>query len=109
MTVARRHVSARSLAVLLLALLGNNVAPAWSRGFDYGLVTNAGVQRCDALRWTADRNAAPVCYRALLTNADAGVRAEAAWALGDFKSANEWFRDALRAQPASGRRGLQAL
>jgi tetratricopeptide (TPR) repeat protein len=91
----------RAGAALLVALLAGANAPAWARGFDYGLITNPGVQRCDALRWTADRNAAPACHRALLTSADAGVRAEAAWALGDFKSANDWFRDALRAQPGS--------
>jgi len=80
-------------------VLGGVAAPAWSRGLDYGLPANPGVQRCDALRWGADRNAAAACYRSLLGAGEAAVRAEAAWALGDFKSANDWFRDALRAQP----------
>ena len=97
-----KPASPRSLHVpagLLAALLAAHAAPGWSRGFDYGLVGNTAVQRCDALRWTADPNAAPACYRALLGTADPAVRAEAAWALGDFRSANDWFRDALRAQP----------
>lgn len=88
----------RAGAALLVMVLGA-VGPAGARGFDYGLVTHPGVQRCDALRWGADRNAATNCYRALLSVADSSVRAEAAWALGDFKSANDWFREALRAQP----------
>mgnify|MGYP006271557797 CR=1 FL=1 len=88
----------RAGAALLVMVLGT-VGPAGARGFDYGLVTHPGVQRCDALRWGADRNAATNCYRALLSVADSSVRGEAAWALGDFKSANDWFREALRAQP----------
>jgi tetratricopeptide (TPR) repeat protein len=85
--------------VLCIALLA--MAPLWARGFDYGLVTNASVQRCDALRWQSDRAAAGNCFRALLGNADASVRAEAAWALGEVRTANEAFREALRAAPGS--------
>ena len=74
---------------------------AWARGFDYGLLTQPDLQRCDELRWRADGTAAQGCYRALLGRNDAGLRAEAAWALGDVKSANEFFRAATRAQPRS--------
>jgi tetratricopeptide (TPR) repeat protein len=92
----------RSAAVAAMALAqGWLAAPSSARGLDYGLVTAPGVQACDAQRWAAQRAAATACYRQLLAQRDPAVRAEAAWALGDFKSANEWFRDALRAAPDS--------
>jgi tetratricopeptide (TPR) repeat protein len=90
------------LAALCAAMLLIAASAALSaRNISYGAVTDAGVQRCDQQRWGSQPAASAPCYRALLTNAAAAVRAEAAWALGDYKSANEWFREALRLQPAS--------
>jgi tetratricopeptide (TPR) repeat protein len=90
MSVAIRLVV---LTACVTALLTG--APLAARDIPYGAVSDTGVQRCDALQWSGKRSTAEPCYRALLTSSDAGVRAEAAWALGDYKSANDWFREAL--------------
>jgi tetratricopeptide (TPR) repeat protein len=89
-------VSRRVVPLLAFVIAQAWPAPPSARGLDYGLVTAPGVQACDAQRWGAQRGTAVACYRQLLAQQDPAVRAEAAWALGDFKSANEWFRDALR-------------
>lgn len=91
-----KHCVVRWLCGGLAALAA---AGADARGFDYGLLQSPALQRCDDLRWRADRDAATRCYRALLTQNDAGVSAEAAWAIGDAKGANDLFREAVRAQP----------
>jgi tetratricopeptide (TPR) repeat protein len=57
---------------------------------------------CDAKRDHGLRDQAKRCYRALtLTSRDAWIRAEAYWALSDFKAANRWFADAMRAREDS--------
>ncbi|MFI4914713.1 MAG: peptidase MA family metallohydrolase [Steroidobacterales bacterium] len=90
----------KAAAIGALALVC--AAAAGARDLPYGAVTDAAVRRCDALHWSAQREAARSCYRSLVAQSgDPAVRAEAAWALGDLKSANDWFRDALAANPAS--------
>jgi len=76
-------------------------ATCLARDLPYGAVGDAGLKRCDAQHWSGQRAAAAACYRSLLAGAQLAVRAEAAWALGDFRSANEWFRDAARADDAN--------
>ncbi|MBI1353944.1 MAG: tetratricopeptide repeat protein [Acidobacteria bacterium] len=59
----------------------------------------AALEPCDASWDRGDRAAARQCYTDLLRSDDLAARAEAWWALGDVKSANEVFRDAIKAQP----------
>jgi tetratricopeptide (TPR) repeat protein len=91
----QRCAMAAALACSLLCA----AVPLLARGLPYGAVSNAALQRCDAMEWSGQRNAAADCYRALLPGNDGAVRAEAAWALGDLRSANEWFSGAVRVRP----------
>lgn len=70
-----------------------------ARGLSYGAVTDAGLQRCDALQNTGKRQEAIDCWRALLNTASPVMQAEIAWALGDYRSANQIFQGAVRARP----------
>ena len=75
----------RCLCLLACVLL------AWSAG-----AAPAGIESCrEAER--SDRAAAKDCFEALLADASAAVRAEAAWALGDVAAANRAFHIAVRA------------
>jgi tetratricopeptide (TPR) repeat protein len=78
-------------------------APA-PRGIPFGAVTDAAVKHCDGLNWSAQHAQAAACYRALIAGtADPAARAEAAWALGDARTANDGFQRAVAAHPASAR------
>jgi tetratricopeptide (TPR) repeat protein len=93
-------------SVLGLAGLGcvSGTGAALARDIPYGAVDDPGVRHCDALNWSPQHAQAAACYRALVAaSSDRGVQAEAAWALGDAKTANDWFRDALAAKPDSAR------
>lgn len=81
---------------LLLLLLGASLS-LQARSIHYGAVTDAALLVCDRQAWRGQRDAAQRCYRALLntTNSQA-VRAEVAWALGDVKSANDFFSAASK-------------
>ena len=82
---------------LLLALTPWSVS---ARGIHYGAVNDPELTGCDALQWRGDRVAAVDCYSRLLAPQNAtAVRAEAAWALGDLKSANGLFSSATAAAP----------
>jgi tetratricopeptide (TPR) repeat protein len=84
----------------LVALCG----AAGARGIPYGAVDDPGLRHCDALNWSPQHAQAAACYRALVASSrDRGVQAESAWALGDAKSANDWFREAVAARPESVR------
>jgi tetratricopeptide (TPR) repeat protein len=87
------------LCAAALLFMASGIAPA--RGIAYGAVSDARVQRCDTLQWSGHAAQAQGCYRDLVTGTDAAARAEGAWALGDFNSANDWFRQASAAQPQS--------
>jgi tetratricopeptide (TPR) repeat protein len=54
---------------------------------------------CDEQRERGKRVEARQCYSALAASNDAFARAEAWWALGDLKRANEVFRAAMEADP----------
>jgi tetratricopeptide (TPR) repeat protein len=78
------------------------LVPGWAvaRGMHYGAVAEPALDRCDALQWQGERVAAQACYQQLLApGVPAGIRAEAAWALGDLKTANALFQSALAAAP----------
>ncbi|MFT3906418.1 MAG: tetratricopeptide repeat protein [Steroidobacteraceae bacterium] len=92
-----RHFAGIPAAAAVAALC----SPAlFARDLPYGAVTDSAVQRCDAQQWRGALNEARVCYLALLqSNGSAARRAEAAWALGDLKSANDLFRMAVAGAP----------
>ena len=56
------------------------------------------VQACAALKHHGDPNTR-ACYQRLTRSADPAVQGEGFWALGDFKSANDAFRAAVKARP----------
>jgi tetratricopeptide (TPR) repeat protein len=91
-------------AALLAAAAALAAMPTVSaaRELDYGAISDPALRACDALYWSGQRGRAQDCYRTLLASAAAAdSRAEAAWALGDFKQANGLFRAATAAAPAS--------
>jgi len=76
------------------------VTAVQARDIHYGSITDPDLLRCDRLSWTGQQPAAANCYRVLLAgNSTAAVKAEAAWALGDLKLANQHFRFATSANP----------
>ncbi len=80
-----------------LALL---CATAFGRGLHYGAIDDPGLASCDAAQWRGEGSAARSCYQNLLAASDLPLlRAEAAWALGDLKTANRWFQAAVAAAP----------
>jgi tetratricopeptide (TPR) repeat protein len=89
----------RTFFVTILCCAGLMAAPAEARSIHYGAVTHADVLACDRLSWRGDA-ATEGCYRKILDGADLpSARAEAAWALGEPKRANEYFRAALQQNP----------
>ncbi len=85
---------------ILLALLALSALPAGASvlGQDRG-ARPAALNDCDEHEDRGRTAEARQCYTALLRSPDMAVRAEAWWALGDVKSANEIFRGAIKAQP----------
>jgi len=59
----------------------------------------AALDPCDAFQDRGKAAEARQCYTQLLRASDMATRAEAWWALGDVKRANEVFRDAIKAEP----------
>ncbi len=64
---------------------------------DYDSRRAAPLRRCDEMQHHGRVDPARECYEALLRTGDALARAEAAFALGDVRSANELFRAAVAA------------
>ncbi|HXS32022.1 MAG TPA: hypothetical protein VN755_14385, partial [Steroidobacteraceae bacterium] len=99
-TVAR--VRAPALLRLAAALLC--VATAWPAGaqvIDYDPRRAAVLKRCDEPLHHGRIEEARTCFRPLLRSSEPLIRAEAAWALGDLRNANDFFREAVAAQPKS--------
>jgi len=97
---ARQRLEAASRSIFLLLVAGLIAAPVWAaRGDEQGR-RDSSLDPCDA-HWDVGRRAeARRCYGALAVSSDSlAVRAEAYWALGDLKRANEFFRDAIKAEP----------
>ncbi|HXC59847.1 MAG TPA: tetratricopeptide repeat protein, partial [Steroidobacteraceae bacterium] len=91
-----RHLKSLSLCTLL-GLLG-----AWqaqSQEIDYDEKRAAVLRKCDEPLYHGRVEEARNCYRPLLRAADPLVRAEASWASGDLRSANDLFREAVNAAP----------
>jgi tetratricopeptide (TPR) repeat protein len=74
--------------------------PAGARGFHYGAVDDPGLLACDEIAWTGKTDQARSCYVSLLSGStEPVVQAEAYWALGDLKSANNLFKLAVERSP----------
>jgi tetratricopeptide (TPR) repeat protein len=85
------------LACALLLLVGATNA-AFAQEFDYDPQRPAELRACDDHRDHGRVAPARTCYEQLLQSSkDSSVQAEAAWALGDVRHANELFREAVRA------------
>lgn len=71
-----------------------------ARDLPYGAIEEPQLVKCDRSYWQGKQEEAKLCYSTLLHNSpDITTRAEAAWALGDVKTANEHFRNAVRMNP----------
>jgi len=58
-------------------------------------INSADVERCALLRHHGDPDAR-ACYQRLAGSSDLGIRAEGLWGAGDFKTANDVFRAAVK-------------
>jgi tetratricopeptide (TPR) repeat protein len=71
---------------------------------DYSADRPADLAACDALRFRGLRSEAGGCYAGLLVGSDdPRVQAEAAWAMGNVVSANDFFKEAEAAYPEDPR------
>lgn len=64
-----------------------------------GLLPAATLEECREHKRRGRLEPAQTCWVALSGSRDAGLRAEAFWGLGDFRTANEQFRSAVAQQP----------
>lgn len=96
--VRRKRVSgAPIMARFLLVLPLVTLAPVQARENHYGALADPALLRCDQQQWHGQIEAARQCYRGLMNApSSSAIRAEAAWALGDAKSANELFGAAVK-------------
>ncbi len=95
----QRGWSMRCGAALLVLWSAVHVGEAFAVDIDYDTRRSAALRRCDDSLHRGQMEAARSCYRPLLANGDALTRAEAAFALGDLRNANELFRAAVAAAP----------
>lgn len=79
-------------------LLASSQTALAQRGPERGL-RSAELQPCDAHFDRGRVAQAAECYRMLVRSGDLATQAEAYWQLGDLKSANERFREAVRLDP----------
>lgn len=92
----RAKFSGLVLAGLVFATSGQ----VWSYSYDYSGDRDPGLLECDKLRWTGQSSSADNCYATLRNNSNSAyLSAEAEWALGDLKTANSLFGQALVAEP----------
>jgi tetratricopeptide (TPR) repeat protein len=87
--------------VLYVALVGALLAPAASAyDIDYASDRPESLRACDAQRFRGQRAEASTCYASLLAaDEDLRIKAEASWALGNYESANDFFKRAFEAYP----------
>lgn len=92
------HRETTRIVVLMVALGASGTASA--QAIDYNPVRDPALAPCDAQLYSGHRAGAMRCYSDLATSVEEPlVRAEASWATGDVKRANELFRDAVRRKP----------
>lgn len=88
--------------VLAVSLLAAVLLPGAARAaadIDYDPRRAASLRRCDEPLHQGRVRPAQDCFRALLRANDPLVRAEAAFALDDLRTANDLFREAVAASP----------
>jgi cellulose synthase operon protein C len=91
--MSRLNKFALGYALSLLA-----VAPyAVAQPIDYDPRRGAELRACDEHRYRGRVDEARQCYIRLLNGANVVTQAEATWALGDLRSANELFRRSVQA------------
>jgi cellulose synthase operon protein C len=88
-------------AILVMCCLLAAIDVCQAAGIDYDTRRDAALRRCDDARYRGQVEAGRDCYRPLLRTGNALTRAEAAWALGDLRNANEYFKSAVTDQPRS--------
>ncbi len=86
------------LAVSAGFLLAGVQAAHGQRGSERGF-RSADLEPCDAHHDRGRIAQAAECYRLVLRGGDPAAQAEAHWQLGDLKSANDRFREAVRLDP----------
>lgn len=82
---------------LLLASAAFVTGSAVAQSIDYDPRRATELRACDEHRDHGRVEQARSCYSQLLNSSNAIMQAEAAWALGDLKTANERFRDIVQA------------
>jgi tetratricopeptide (TPR) repeat protein len=83
---------------LFFALTFLGVSVVCAQEFDYDPARPASLRACDDQRDHGRAAEARACYTQLLnSSSDKAVQAEAAWALGDVRQANEFFRAVVEA------------
>ncbi|HEY7639640.1 MAG TPA: tetratricopeptide repeat protein [Steroidobacteraceae bacterium] len=87
----------RKLALCAFTLFAMGSAVAQS--IDYDPRRASELRACDEHQYRGRVEQARTCYSQLLNSSNAITKAEAAWALGDLKQANEIFRDVTKANP----------
>lgn len=85
----------RTIAGLLLPLLLIS-GVAGAQAIDYDPRRPVELRPCDDQQYRGRAEQARACYTKLMESQTPIVQAEAAWALGDIKRANEIFRDIVR-------------
>ena len=90
--VTRKRINAASV-LLLLSMAINTNAEEYDPNRDQQLL------ECDRIYDSGDIQQAISCYTPLQSSSSLHTAAEAAWALGDTKTANELFRKATQEQP----------
>lgn len=88
-------IKARLAACLLLVSLS---AAYGQRGSERG-VRSAELEPCDLHHDRGRMAEADACYAGVLASEHAAAKAEASWMLGDFKAANDRFREAVSLDP----------
>jgi tetratricopeptide (TPR) repeat protein len=93
-----RRLSGALAALVLSCVFGATDLEA--RDIHYGAVDHPDLIACDRLYWRGETQESTLCYERLLqSRAPLPIRAEAAWALNDLKTANRMFQQVLREQP----------
>jgi tetratricopeptide (TPR) repeat protein len=92
----RKHPFLVALALGGAGLIGSGAVLAVD--FDYDPRRPAELRACDEPRTRGRMDQARTCYQRILRSSrDSSSQAEAAWALGDVRQANELFRAAVQA------------
>ncbi|MEO6080097.1 MAG: tetratricopeptide repeat protein [Steroidobacteraceae bacterium] len=94
----RRSAWLRAAPVLAL-WLAIHAGQAAAVDIDYDARRSAALRRCDEPQHHGRVEEARDCYRPLLRDASSLVRAEAAFALGDLRTANDLFKVAVAEDP----------